>query len=260
MKRRSTRQTFDQKCRCIMHDIWFANDKNGDDGDAFARNIEKGKFRKSVIEEMRGKEMLSLRAYRLCIKCYDRYNSECSLGKEMSTVKIRKREAHEETIKENKGARIEKSITDLIELLENCDHDDIINPTTNTLWEKLMFLLGEKLCRENIYKNGLGKCKDTKFLTDLDISKFIKEGNSLLVMFIFGFSGIDLNQESNEVKYALAQTLELCYYLRNLHLVLPYSFLANLVQSCISGSKSVAVVNGKTSPGEIIPHSKTGFL
>ena len=68
-------------------------------------------------------------------------------------------------------------------------------------------------------------------------------------MFIFGFSGNDLNQESNEVKYALAQTLELCYYLSNLHLVLPYSFLANLVQLCISGSKSVAVVNGKTSPG-----------
>ena len=115
----------------------------------FGRNIEKGKFRKSVIEEIWGKEMLSPRANRLCMNCYDRYNSECSLGKEISTVKIRKRKAHEETIKENKGVRIEKLITDLIELLENCDHDDIINPTTKTLWEKLMFLLGEELCREN---------------------------------------------------------------------------------------------------------------
>ena len=39
------------------------------------------------------------------------------------------------------------------------------------------------------------------------------------------------------------------YYLRNFNLVLPYSFLSNLVQPCISGSKSVSVVNGKTTPG-----------
>ena len=141
----------------------------------------------------------------------------------------------------------------MIELLENCDRDDIINPTTNALWEKLMFLLGEKLCRENIYKDGLpsaGKYKDTKFFTDLGISKFIKERNSLLVMCIFRFSGIDHNQESKEVKCTLAHTLERCYYLRNLHIVLPYSFLAHLVQSCRSGSMSVAVVNGKTNLGE----------
>ena len=81
MKRRSTGQTFDRKCRCIMHDIWFANDRNGDDGDAFGRNIEKGKFRKSVIEEMRGKEMLSPRANRLCIKCHDRLTRNAVQGK-----------------------------------------------------------------------------------------------------------------------------------------------------------------------------------
>ena len=41
----------------------------------------------------------------------------------------------------------------------------------------------------------------------------------------------------------------MCYCLRNFKLVLPYSFLSNLAQSCISGSKSVSVVNGKTTPG-----------
>jgi len=65
-------------------------------------------------------------------------------------------------------------------------------------------------------------------------------------MFILGLSGIDYRSETMQIKYTLAQTLELCCYLRNLRLVLPFSFL---VQSWISGSKSVAVVNGKTSPG-----------
>ena len=68
-------------------------------------------------------------------------------------------------------------------------------------------------------------------------------------MFLSGMSGLDYNIETNEVKYTFAATIELCYYLRNLQLVLPHSFLANLVQSCISGSKSVSVINGKTSPG-----------
>ena len=39
------------------------------------------------------------------------------------------------------------------------------------------------------------------------------------------------------------------YHLRNLKRVLPYSFSCNLLQSAISGSKSVSVVNGKLSPG-----------
>ena len=39
------------------------------------------------------------------------------------------------------------------------------------------------------------------------------------------------------------------YQLRNFNLVLPHCFMSNLVQSCISGSKTVSVVNGKISPG-----------
>ena len=69
----------------------------------------------------------------------------------MSTIKISKHDTYEGTIKENKGEKIQKSITELIEFLKYCDYDEIINNTVNTLEGKLVFLFDVKLCRENIF-------------------------------------------------------------------------------------------------------------
>ena len=51
-----------------MHDIWLADDEDGDNGDTFGRNIEKGNSRKNVTEEMWEKKVLFFRAKHLCIK------------------------------------------------------------------------------------------------------------------------------------------------------------------------------------------------
>ena len=113
-------------------------------------------------------------------------------------------------------------------------------------------LIGEKLCKEKVYKDGKALqtcCKNKSFSTNLNILRFIKERNKLLVCFLCGVSGLEFSVESEQIQYAFASTLGMCYYLRNLNLVLPRCFLRNLVESRISGSKSVSVVNGKTSPG-----------
>ena len=68
----------------------------------------------------------------------------------MSTIKISKHDTYEGTIKENKGEKIQKSITELIEFLKYCDYNEIIN-TVNTQGGKLVFLFDVKLCRENIF-------------------------------------------------------------------------------------------------------------
>ena len=68
----------------------------------------------------------------------------------MSTIKISKHDTYEGTIKENKGEKIQKSITELIEFLKYCDYNEIIN-TVNTQRGKLVFLFDVKLCRENIF-------------------------------------------------------------------------------------------------------------
>ena len=51
-----------------------------------------------------------------------------------------------------------------------------------------MFLFDVNLCREIIFVDSLsfaGDYKDTKFFTNLDISKFIKKRNSMLVIWVF---------------------------------------------------------------------------
>ena len=114
-----------------------------------------------------------------------------------------------------------------------------------------MFLVGNVICRNSMYHDGrtlkdLYKSKDV--LIDIDIMKFIKERNQLLVKFFLGFSGIQLYNETNKIRFTFATAIEMCYYLRDLTLVLPFSFLGNLVQSCISGSKTVTMFNGKIAP------------
>ena len=71
----------------------------------------------------------------------------------------------------------------------------------------------------------------------------------ILVNFVCGVSGFGYKVPTNQLLFTFAKTIEMVYHLRNLNLVLPHCFLGNLIQSCISGSKSVSVVNGKTSPG-----------
>ena len=39
------------------------------------------------------------------------------------------------------------------------------------------------------------------------------------------------------------------YFIRNLNLILPHCFILNLLQSFVSGSKTVSVLNGKVNPG-----------
>ena len=74
------------------------------------------------------------------------------------------------------------------------------------------------------------------------------EKRNQIIKFFLGLSGFYLDCESNKIWYSFALLVEMSYYLRDLTLVLPFSFLGNLVQSCISGSKMVKAVNGKTAP------------
>ena len=76
-----------------------------------------------------------------------------------------------------------------------------------------------------------------------------KERNKLLVCFLIGVGNLEFSVELEQIQYAFANTLEMSYYVQNLNLVLPRCFLISLVQSRISGLKSVSLVNSKTSPG-----------
>ena len=147
---------------------------------------------------------------------------------------------------------IQACLLSLINVLKISSFQDLMDGANRKLWLALIELIGEKCCHKPVYDDGMmvrSNYRNVEFLTDLDVLKYIKERNQILVRFLCGLSGVDFENASSKTRYAFGQTVEQVYYLRNLNLILPLSFTANLIQSCISGSKAVSLVNGKTSPG-----------
>ena len=96
--------------------------------------------------------------------------------------------------------------------------------------------------------------KDPSILTKLDFSKYLKERDSCVVAFLEGVSGIAFGKEKNaQVKFACCVSIESIYHLRNLNVILPYLFLSSLLQSVVSGSKTVSAVNVKLHPSGSYP-------
>ena len=91
--------------------------------------------------------------------------------------------------------------------------------------------------------------QDSGYLLQMKNLDFINDHNVLLVQFLFGLTGINLKAASDKEQYAFACVIESIYHLRNLNVVLPNSFLYNLVQFYTSGSKTVPAINGKVTPG-----------
>ena len=81
--------------------------------------------------------------------------------------------------------KVEQVLKELIFLLEEKSYDNLCDGKEH-VWEKLIGLINEKLCKEKVYKDGeaLQTCyKNKSFLTNLNILRFIKERNKLLVCF-----------------------------------------------------------------------------
>ena len=243
MKRRSTRvQDFSTTCKCIMHEQWSGGT---------ALNIEKGKkFSTTTLTKMREMNILPVYANHLCVQCYQSFKEKDNSKSQIEDNS--KRQKKDESYRTNDNDELSIQLTKLILLLETNKACDIYSGREH-LWQKLLGIIGQRLMSPAVYSDGLAiksKYKDVEFLLDFDILKYIKERNILLVRLLCGLAGFDIYEvDKKEIRYAFAVTVEMIYYLRNFNLVLPCSFLSNLVQSCISGSKSVSVVNGKTSPG-----------
>ena len=252
MNRKNTiKNNFKKHCKCIARSTWCENGK-----ERTLKIDSTKKFKKSIINELKSKNLLPLRANFLWYSCYNEYTKRNHkslqiINEYTNRIDSNKTEKQSCTSSKTVPDKVEHVLEELIFLLEEKSYDYLCDGKEH-LWEKLTGLIGEKLCKEKVYKDGkaLQTCyKNKSFSTNLNILRFIKERNKLLVCFLCGVSGLEFSVESEQIQYAFASTLGMCYYLRNLNLVLPRCFLRNLVESRISGSKSVSVVNGKTSPG-----------
>ena len=91
--------------------------------------------------------------------------------------------------------------------------------------------------------------KNLNTLATLNSGEFLKDRNQLLLSFINGCCNIEYqSQYKSLILFSVSVAVEVIYFIRNLNLVLPHCFLLNLMQSFVSGSKTVSSLNGKISP------------
>ena len=95
-----------------------------------------------------------------------------------------------------------------------------------------------------------GQYRDVEVLQTLNSEKFISSVSPFITRFLSGCSGKAFSSISDtKVLFRIAVVIESIYHIKNSNAVLPHSFAMNLTQRQISGSKTVAVVNGKVLPG-----------
>jgi len=215
MKRRSagSNKDFSSLCKCLMHEQWS-------DGNNIAFNIEKSKkFSVAAIAKMRELALLPTFANYLCLTCYQTFKAKNNT-EESKRQKI---------VESQEEKEIDELSTLLRNLITQLKTDKDIYSGRESLWHELLEVIGRRLLSPHVYGDGLAiksKYKDTEFLVNFDILKYIKERNMLLVRLLCGLSGFDVfSVEKKEIRYAFAVTIEMLYYLRNFNLVLPCSFM-----------------------------------
>ena len=246
-----------QDCRSTLHDKLTP-------GKIFkVYDIKRGKkFKKGVVNYMREKKLIGPKSNYLCTFCSEfaeqlmKEKNESPIEESNQNIEINIDTDTEPMIKQcHEYSNIEELVDLLITELNN---SELITNVPYSKWSKLVSLVSHKIINPKIYtevKNITDMYKDPSILTKLDFSKYLKERDSGVVAFLEGVSAIAFDKEKNPpVKFACCVSIESIYHLRTLNLFyLPYSFLSNLLQSIVSGSKTVSAVNGKLHPGGSYP-------
>ena len=91
--------------------------------------------------------------------------------------------------------------------------------------------------------------KDVERLKSINSLEFIRARDPYLVRFFQSAVGVKLSPNTTrQVLFNFAVAIEAVYHLRNLNLILPHCFRVNLIETFISGSKTVTALNGKVLP------------
>ena len=142
----------------------------------------------------------------------------------------------------------------LKELINYLNHEtpEILSKIPADIWTQLINLLGEKIIKPNILSNGTTLSRqytNVDYLKNMGPRLIINERENILVAFLEGISGRIFKDESSDVAYQIACVIESIYYLVNFNWIFPHWFVTNLIQSTISGSKTVTTLNGSFSSG-----------
>ena len=119
--------------------------------------------------------------------------------------------------------RVKQKVSELVSLIGKVFVGDLIGDEYNQI--------------QSLYKNA-------NYMSTLNTRSFLAERNLTLMSFLRSV----LPQNRSDL-YQLAMVVENIYHLKNSNLVLPHCFLSNLIQTFISGSKTVTSINGKVLAG-----------
>ena len=136
--KRSNKHNFSRSCKCLTHDIWAA-ECSVDESNDFSNVVNftsRRRFKKSVLDYMVEKKLLSEKCNYLCIGCYN--NASKKTGDKV----------HEEPEKKRARTNVSDPVRDALITLETFPFKDLINH--QQLWEKLILLIGAKLCKKDM--------------------------------------------------------------------------------------------------------------
>ena len=120
---------------------------------------------------------------------------------------------------------------------------------------KLIFNIGQSIRDEILDNINVIRLfyNNPEKLANIETIEFIRTQNEKLLSFLLGISDTTLTSLSENTAFTYAVAIEQIYYLRHHNIVLPHSFISNLIQFYTSGSKAVPALNGKVSPNGIYP-------
>ena len=224
-------EKFARACKCVNHDSWT---KDIDDINPLHHISKSKKVKGQVIDFLKIHGYFPQKGMLICELC-------CRYAKDVLMTR----------------KSITTSLTDtamtFIEVLEKTSEFEL-EKLDEKLWLKIFRLLGEKVIRKRLNEdtcNNSQMYKRGEQMENLDLQSYLLRQDKLVSSFLEGICGVSYIDKNNTVsiqsKYHFGYTLETIQSLARPKSVLPLSFLCNLIQTIISGSKMVPKVNGKIS-------------
>ena len=245
IRTRGAAQSYDQDCKCILHDqnsILYP-DKPNRVFRVFWKNEPKKKNKEIKQKDHRrllDKKLLTEKDSYVCKICLE---SEYDYSPP-PTVPIPSDERPEIAQRDPLLNDISATIDSLMDKLQKAENlDDVCEAKLS----KLFSLVAIKFVSKEVSKDCLeisSVYKDINDLQTLDSKQFILARVPLLVNFIANVVGYSIERTTDhQYLFAFASTIENIYHLKNQNAILPHSFLINLIQSFVSGSKTVTALN-----------------
>ena len=238
-------------CKCDLHQ--FVLDKYKTSPNRTYNTETSHDYSKKSLNHLISLGLMSDRARYICNLCIDHGKfllSESPVPKDLpsNSTQVRGSEDDVEMAANTDDSTDDAQIINLIDtLIERLvcknDHSDSVTKKVCSLAAVLgTYFVDNKFSSE--YGSLQHLYKDVDYMKNLDSQDFLAGRNQVLLSFL---RAVAPSKDPNS--YQLAMLVENVYHIRNNNLVLPHSFMTNLIQTFISGSKTVTALNGKLLAG-----------